>query len=98
MKLHKLEPSIGDSRSDGHIYKALMKPLVRGIESLLVKDPLLLREDDYFLIKREKLLLLGQIVEKGAGHSVVAIKGAELQEQTECHQHESESIERMANQ
>lgn len=33
--------------------------------------------------------MLGSVVEKGAGHLVINVKGAELQEMTECHQHES---------
>ncbi len=84
-----------DSRSDGHLYKAMLPSLLSALRSRLGSDPLLLREDDFFLIKREKILLIGEVVERGAGHLVVAIKGGELQEQTECHQHESAAIERL---
>jgi len=87
---HAANPN--DSRSDGHLYQAMMPQLSAQIQDIVGADPFNFGRGSYYFMKNEKMIVLVQVLERGHNYVVFTVKGTELQETTVCHAEENERI------
>jgi len=81
-----------DSRSDGHLYQAMMPQLSAQIQNVISADPFNFGRGSFYFMKNEKMIVLIQVLERGHNYVVFAVKGTELQETTVCHAEENDNI------
>ena len=81
-----------DSRSDGHLYQAMMPQLSAQIQNVISTDPFNFGRGSYYFMKNEKMIVLIQVLERGHNYVMFAVKGTELQETTVCHAEENENM------
>ena len=78
-----------DSRSDGHLYEALLPELTLQVQKIVSEDPFCFERDRFYLLKNEKMIVLIQVLERGHNFLYFSMKGTELQETTVCHAEEN---------
>ena len=81
-----------DSRSDGHLYQAMMPQLSAQIQNIISTDPFNFGRGSFYFMKNEKMIVLLQVLERGHNYVMFTAKGTELQETTVCHAEENENI------
>lgn len=84
--------SPSDSRSDGHLYQAMMPQLSAQIQNVISSDPFNFGRGSFYFMKNEKMIVLVQVLERGNNYVVFVVKGTELQETTICHAEENDNI------
>mmetsp|Transcript_26744 Transcript_26744/g.25762 ORF Transcript_26744/g.25762 Transcript_26744/m.25762 type:complete len:717 (+) Transcript_26744:491-2641(+) len=85
-----------DSRSDGHLYQAMLPQLTKSIKEMANRDLFSFLMGEYYLLKNEKMIILVQVLEYGNNYLAYTMKGTELQETTVCHAEENENINQIS--
>jgi hypothetical protein len=90
--INPIEVNPNDSRSDGHLYQAMLSQLSVELQNLVGTDPFHFGCGSFYFMKNEKMIILLQVLERGNNYIMVTVKGTELQETTVCHAEENERI------
>lgn len=91
-EVNPVSASPNDSRSDGHLYQAMLHQLNQEIQQIICSDPFHFESQSYYFMKNEKMIVLIHVLERGNNYALLTVKGTELQETTVCHAEENDRI------